>query len=213
MAVAPPSPASLDETPLELPEDQTPPPPARGASCLRLIWEVVETLLLALALYLGLNYLTARVQVHGQSMYPTFKGGEYVLVYRQAYHWGQPHRGDIVVFHPDSMRREDYIKRIIGLPGDTVRIHNGVVYINGHPIEEPYISEPPRYEGQWKVPEGYIFVLGDNRNNSRDSHVMGPVPLSTVVGKAVFVYWPWQSLGKIETPSLMPSSSATGSVQ
>ena len=212
VAVIPPSPPPVSETPLELPEDQAP-PQTRGASCLGLIWEVVQTLILALVLYLGLNYLTARVQVHGQSMYPTFKGGEYVLVYRQAYHWGQPQRGDIVVFHPDSMRREDYIKRIIGLPGDTVRIHNGVVYINGQPIEEPYINEPPRYEGQWTVPEGYIFVLGDNRNNSRDSHVMGPVPLDTVVGKAILVYWPLESLGKIKTPDLTPSTTSTGSVR
>ncbi len=210
MTVSPPPPPPVFETPLELPEDQAPRPSA-GRSCLRLIWEVIQTLLLALLMYLGLNYLTARVQVHGQSMYPTFKGGEFVLVYRQAYHWGKPQRGDIVVFHPGAMSQEDYIKRVIGLPGETVRIRNGVVYINGQPLDEPYINDPPRYEGEWTVPEGFIFVLGDNRNNSRDSHVMGPVPLDTVVGRAVFVYWPPESWGKIERPQFTTPPKMTGS--
>ncbi len=205
MTVPSPPPQQGFEAPFPPPEE-APPRPSAGRSCLQLIWEVIQTLLLALLMYLGLNYLTARVQVHGQSMYPTFKGGEFVLVYRQAYHWGQPQRGDIVVFHPDAMSREDYIKRIIGLPGETVRIANGVVYIDGHPLEEPYIAEPPHYSGQWKVPAGSIFVLGDNRNNSRDSHIMGPVPLDTVVGRAIFVYWPPESWGKIERPRFATAS-------
>ena len=194
----PPSPSPF-LTPEEIPP-AAPPRPSKARSCLRLIWEIVQTVLLTVLLYWGLNQLTARVEVHGQSMYPTFKGGEYVLVFRLAYRLGHPQRGDIVVFHPDTMSREDYIKRIIGLPGDTVRVRQGVVYVNGVPLDEPYIYEPPRYQGEWKVPPGYIFVLGDNRNNSRDSHTMGPVPLANVIGRAVFVYWPPESWGKIERP-------------
>lgn len=187
--------------PLEIPEE--PAPPTSGGwveGCLQFVRETLETLLLALVLYLALNLVTARVAVQGLSMYPTFKGGEAVLVYRWAYRWHPPQRGDIVIFHPRRFPGEEYIKRVVGLPGEEVVIRDGAVYINGQRLEEPYIAEPPRYQGRWVVPEGHIFVLGDNRNHSQDSHVFGPVALDQVVGKAVFVYWPPGAWGKIETP-------------
>jgi signal peptidase I len=89
---------------------------------------------------------------------------------------------------------------VIGLSGDTVKITNGQVLVNGNPIEEPYISAPPRYESEWQVPPESLFVLGDNRNNSSDSHNWGPVPLENVIGKALFVYWPPEEWGLIEHP-------------
>ena len=86
---------------------------------------------------------------------------------------------------------EDYIKRIIGLPGDTIKIGGGIVRVNGVPITEPYIATPPNYSGEWTVPAGNLFVLGDNRNNSADSHAWGFLPEQNVLGKALVVYWPF----------------------
>ncbi len=185
--------------------------------CLSFVWEVLQTLLLAGVLYLGINQATARVRIYGTSMYPTFKSGEFVLVYRWAYHFASPQRGDIVIFHPEAFpgaprraSQDEYIKRIIGLPGETVTVRDGRVFINNVPIEEPYIAEPPRYRGVWRVPPGQVFVLGDNRNDSTDSHVFGPVPLDRIVGRAVLVYWPpsaWRFFSPPPYPALQPTPS------
>ncbi len=157
----------------------------------RMVREIFYTLFLTAALYIALNAVTARIRVEGYSMVPTLQGGEFILVNRLAYRFGrQPHRGDIIVFRPNDNGLGDYIKRIVGLPGEEVLIQNGTVYINNRPLVEPYILERPRYNGYWLVPPGHVFVLGDNRNHSTDSHVLGPVPLERVIGQAVLVYWP-----------------------
>lgn len=197
------------------PQDGVFPPveqhPQKGRGCLRaffrFVWEIIQTLLIAGLLYLGINAVTARVRVQGMSMRPTFKSGEFVLVYRLAYRFSEPHRGDIVIFHPQAFPNaprhapeDDYIKRIIGLPGETVRVEGGKVYVNGKPLNEPYIAEPPRYHGVWHVPPGEVFVLGDNRNNSTDSHVFGPVPINRIVGRAVLVYWPPEAVRVFHRP-------------
>ncbi len=166
---------------------------SRGAGCWGFLKETLFTFVLALSLYLVINALTARVRVLGYSMVPTFQGGEYVLVWRLAYLSRLPERGDIVVFRDINGGTQEYIKRVIGLPGEEVLIQNGQVFINGEPLEEPYILERPRYQGYWQVPPGHVFVLGDNRNHSTDSHVFGPIPLERIIGKAVLVYWPPQA--------------------
>jgi signal peptidase I len=96
----------------------------------------------------------------------------------------------VIVFHFPRNLEQEYIKRVVGLPGDEVAIADQQVRVNGQLLEEPYILQPPGYSGTWIVPEGNLFVLGDNRNNSSDSHNWGPVSLEYVVGKAVLVYWP-----------------------
>ncbi len=154
------------------------------------LFDILETLLLAVLLFLGINTLTARVRVDGFSMLPTLQNGEYVLVNRLAYRFGQPERGDIIVFRFPVNPKEDLIKRVIGLPGEEVAITGGKVYINGAALDEPYIAAAPDYTTQWSVPEGYLFVLGDNRNDSADSHSWGLLPINNVVGKAVLIYWP-----------------------
>ena len=106
-------------------------------------------------------------------------------------------RGDVVVFKYPEEPDRDFIKRVIGLPGETVAVHNGVVSVNGAPLTEPYIASPPAYDGDWVVPEGQLFVLGDNRNDSRDSHQWQFLPIENVIGKAVLIYWPpeqWQAI-------------------
>ena len=110
----------------------------------------------------------------------------------------------------DEGRRVDYrliecnaaYERVIGLPGDRIAIANGVVMVNEHPLDEPYISAPPRYTGDWTVPADYLFVLGDNRNLSSDSHEWGMLPLDYVIGKAIFIYWPLSEMGTIAHVSL-----------
>lgn len=170
--------------------------------------EILETVGLAVILFLVINVISARVRVEGYSMLPTLDNGEYVLISRLSYILGGYQRGDIIVFRPPMYpdapfwqrlfglpgfadNYEDYIKRIIGLPGDTVRIANGTVYINDVPLIEPYIVAPPDYSNEWTVPEGQLFVLGDNRNNSADSHAWGFLPEENVLGKALVVYWPF----------------------
>jgi signal peptidase I len=96
----------------------------------------------------------------------------------------------VVIFHNPNDLEEDYIKRLIGKPGDVVRVESGIVFVNDVPLKEDYIADPPYYSGEWIVPQGSIFVLGDNRNQSSDSHSWGYVPLEDLVGKALVVYWP-----------------------
>ncbi len=152
--------------------------------------DVLETVLLAVVLFIVINSISARVRVDGSSMLPTLKNGEYVLVNRLAYRFGRmPEYGDIIVFS-SPVSDQDLIKRVIGLPGDQVQISNGQVYVNGQVLVEPYIAEPPIYQGQWSVPADKLFVLGDNRNDSSDSHAWGWLPIENVIGKAILIYWP-----------------------
>lgn len=173
-------------------------PVAESAGWGRFFLDVLETLLLSAALFLVINALSARVRVDGFSMLPTLQDGEFVLVNRLAYRFGTPQRGDIIVFHYPPDPKQDLIKRVIGLPGDTVSVQNGVVRVNNELLNEPYIAQPPRYTGNWVVPAGHLFVLGDNRNDSSDSHSWGMLPFENIVGKAVLIYWPFQNLQLID---------------
>ncbi len=164
----------------------------------RFFLDILETLLLSAALFLVINALSARVRVDGFSMLPTLQDGEFVLVNRLAYRFDAPQRGDIIVFHFPPDPTQDLIKRVIGLPGDTINVQGGVVFVNDEPLPEPYIAQAPFYTGSWVVPAGNLFVLGDNRNDSSDSHSWGMLPFENIVGKAVLIYWPFQNLQLID---------------
>lgn len=194
----------------QIPSKQTPdmdPQPAekknKRSSCVGFIVDAVETILLALVLFLVINTLSARVLVQNISMLPTLQPGEFLLVNRVAYKLGSPRVGDIVVFHAPGLSDQDYIKRIIGRPGDTVRIENGTVYVNDLPLYEPYIADAPGYSGTWIVPDDQIFVLGDNRNNSSDSHLWGFVPTDDIVGKALLIYWPLDEIALLRRSNVV----------
>ena len=163
--------------------------------------DILETIVLAVVLYFGINALSARVRVDGFSMNPTLQNGEYILVNKLAYKTGQPTRGDIIVFRLPGDESQDLIKRVIGLPGDTIHVSDGIVTINGTKLNEPYIAQNPLYSGEWIVPEGNLFVLGDNRNDSRDSHQWGMLPFENIIGKSVVIYWPpadWKVINHTE---------------
>jgi signal peptidase I len=165
----------------------------------RAVMDVLETLILAGILFLLINAVTARIRVDGSSMEPTLHHGQFVMVNKLAYRIGEPSRGDVIVFHYPVDPQQEYIKRVIGLPGDRVEVIDKKVFVNDLLIQEPYIAAAPNYgPGSWVVPENALFVLGDNRNNSSDSHTWGTVPLEYVVGKAVVVYWPPLQWGWIE---------------
>jgi signal peptidase I len=186
------------------------------------VQEILETLGLAVLLFLVINIISARVRVDGFSMRPTLDDGEFVLINRLAYQFGSFQHGDIIVFRPPMypeasfFRRllglpnisddyEDYIKRIVGLPGDTVAIKNRTVYINDIPMSESYIAATPDYSGEWTVPEGNLFVLGDNRNNSADSHAWGFLPEQNVLGKALVIYWPFEDWKLLKSNLAVPA--------
>ena len=170
----------------------------------RIVLDILETLILAVVLYFGINAVSVRVRVDGFSMNPTLQDGEYILVNRLAYKIGNPVRGDIVVFSFPMDPKQDLIKRVIGLPGETISVQDGKVLVNGVPLDEPYIAAPPIYNNTWVVPEGQLFVLGDNRNESKDSHEWGMLPLENVVGRAILIYWPppeWQVINHLAEAS------------
>jgi signal peptidase I len=161
-----------------------------------LLREMLETFLLAIVLFLVVNTITSRYEVQSLSMEPTLHEGEYLIVSKISYWFRQPHRGDIVVLDPPLGRSEiPYIKRVVGLPGEEVEVREGRVWINGTALNEPYISGPLTYSGKWTVGEGEYFVLGDNRNNSSDSHAWGVLPKENILGNAVFRYWPLEKWG------------------
>ncbi|MGH2536754.1 MAG: signal peptidase I [Candidatus Promineifilaceae bacterium] len=167
---------------------ETRPRPRRQPSA-NLLREIVETLLLMAFMMWLVNTATGRFRIEGYSMLPTLKEGEYVIINKLAYHLDEPERGDIIVLHFPNDRSRDFIKRVVGLPGDQVQVQDGVVRVNGRVLDEPYINAQPSYDGSWQVPAGEYFVLGDNRNNSSDSHNWQFLPRQDIVGKAWVIYW------------------------
>jgi len=136
--------------------------------------------------------------VVGRSMEPNFQEGQRLLVSKVAYKFGEPEIGDVIIFHPPTSSQQDYIKRVIALPGDTVEIKSGTIYVNGSPLSEPYINDPPRYTyPQQQIPADHYFVLGDNRNNSNDSHTGWLLPRENIIGEAWLSIWPPSEWGTI----------------
>lgn len=153
--------------------------------------ELLEVILLTLILFFTLRAVLLNFRISGSSMLPTLHDGEYVFVYRLAYWRHPPKRGDIIVFRYPLNPKRTLIKRVIGLPGETVSVHNGQVYINGKPLPEDYILSSPRYTAApVTVGPDEVYVLGDNRNNSNDSHAWGLLKQEMIVGKAVVRFWP-----------------------
>jgi signal peptidase I len=160
--------------------------PARRSKLLR---EIVETALLTAIIFLLVNAATGRFKIDGQSMEPNLHNEEYVIVDKVTYLFGTPQRGDVVVFFLEGQPK-DYIKRVIGLPGETIEMSDGTVYVDGQPLAEPYVlSSATAYRARQLGADEY-FVMGDNRGNSSDSRAFGPIQLGNIVGRAWIVYWP-----------------------
>lgn len=168
--------------------------------------EGLQTIGLSVVLALGIRHFVAEARyIPSGSMEPTLQINDRLMIEKITYRFEDPQREDIVVFwppqdlFPPGRRRDAFIKRVIGLPGDTVEIKNGEVLINGAALEEDYIKAPPDYEwGPETVPENAYLVLGDNRNSSYDSHVWGYLPEENIIGRAVVRFWPPGRLGRLD---------------
>jgi signal peptidase I len=161
--------------------------------------EILDTVVLIGAIYALVNLSSARYMVQGQSMFPNFDDNQVLYVSRLNYMLGQPERMDIVVFHYPLDLAEDYIKRVIGVPGDVVELRDTQVYVNAVPLDEPYINEACAptscRDNVWNLGPDEFFVMGDNRNHSSDSRVFGPVKRELLVGEVLVRYWPPQAWG------------------
>jgi signal peptidase I len=167
--------------------------------------ELVETVALTLIIFFLIRMVVQNFRIEGFSMEPTLHEGQFLIVNKLVYQLdqNQPNRGDIVVFEYPRAPDRDFIKRVIGLPGEKVEVRQGRVYINDKPLEEPFIASQPAYSwGPRVVSEEEYFVLGDNRNNSSDSHTWGFLPRKNIIGKAWLSYWPPQHWGLIPDPNL-----------
>ena len=143
-------------------------------------------------------------------MEPNLLEGQRVVVVKAVYWWGDPQRGDVVIFSAPDGSDEEYIKRVIGIPGDTVEVVNGVVYVNGFPLDEPYIERSFSYSSpKVAVPVDHYYVLGDNRNISNDSHQGWFLPRDNVIGKAWLVTWPPSAWGVVSSFPLSDQLVAT----
>ena len=173
------------------------------------LFDIIETVVVALALFVVIYLFAAQPhQVRGASMVPNFQNGEYILTDKVTYRFREPHRGDVIIFRAPKNQELDYIKRIIGLPNEQIKIEKGSIYINNKRLEESYLPTGPIYAGTYlqegqiiNIPDHEYFVLGDNRNHSSDSREWGPVPQKDIIGKAFFRYWPMNQIGLIHTPN------------
>jgi len=157
----------------------------------RLIRELIETIAFTLLIFLVIRFAAQSFRVDGESMEPGFHTDEYVLVDKVTYLFHAPERGDIIVFHYPLDTTRDFIKRVIGVPGDVVSTTSSSVIVDGQTLHEPYISVPFNFvSDKWKLGPNQFFVMGDNRNNSLDSRSWGLLDKSYIVGKVVAVYWP-----------------------
>lgn len=175
-------------------------------------WEWIKALLIAFGLAAIIRiFLFTPIVVDGISMMPTLEHGDKMIVNKIGYTLGKPDRFDIVVFH--APEKKDYIKRVIGLPGDEVEYRDDILYINGKSVEEPYldkykaeVNDGPLTEdftldekiGKHTVPEGYVFVMGDNRRKSKDSRHIGAVSIDEIIGSTKFVFWPIKDFGMVD---------------
>ncbi|MDD5082171.1 MAG: signal peptidase I [Dehalococcoidales bacterium] len=163
------------------------------------IREIVFTVVAALVIFFALQATVQSSPIVGSCMEPSLQEeGQRLLINKVIYHFHEPERGDIIVFHPPKQPASalPYIKRVIGLPGETVEVKSGNVYINGEILDEPYLKESPTYTlSPLQIPEDNYFVLGDNRNVANDSHVWGTVPRENLIGKAWLSIWPPESWG------------------
>lgn len=167
--------------------------------------EGLQTIGLSVVLALGIRHFVAEARyIPSGSMEPTLQINDRLVIEKVSYYFNPPERGDIVVFWPPDnifegqQSRDAFIKRVIGLPGDTVQVTNGTVYVNDEPLDEDYIKAEPDYEwGPETVPDDSYLVLGDNRNSSFDSHSWGFVPRENIIGKAVVRFWPPNRVGGI----------------
>jgi signal peptidase I len=192
-------------------------------------WEIAETILLALLIFLMVRGVVLNFRVDGNSMEPTLTHAEMLIINRRAYTsfdlnsilsavpgvdretedrrfiFNPPQRGDIVVFRPPGSNSDPYIKRIIGLPGDTVEVRDGSVFVNEQRLEENYVSSATYWRGgddsSLVVPEDEFFMLGDNRENSSDSRSFGTVPKDNIIGKSWLAYWPPGSIEVFPRPT------------
>jgi signal peptidase I len=154
---------------------------------------LVPAILIALLIHV---FLAQATRVYGQSMEPNLHTNQRLVIEKLSYHFHGPRRGDVVVLHDPGGSPELLIKRVIGLPGERVTITDGRVYIDGVPLDEPYLTQPTQGSGRsWIVPPLHVFVMGDNRSASRDSRVFGPVALDQIIGHAVVRYWPPEQIG------------------
>ncbi|HLC23027.1 MAG TPA: signal peptidase I [Dehalococcoidia bacterium] len=161
------------------------------------IRDILWTLLFAIVAFLVLRASVQTVRIDLPSMEPTIKPGWWIMLNKISYHFTDPKRGDIVVFDAPIDPGHDFIKRVIGLPGDTVEVKNNTVVVNGVTLQEPYVAYPPHYTlAPETIPAGQYFVLGDNRDVSIDSHYGWLVPRDKLVGKAWIVIWPPSKWGK-----------------
>lgn len=167
---------------------------------------IVVVLAILVMIYL---FIMSPQEINGASMEPNFHNGEYILTNKILYKFRSPKRGDVVIFKSPRNKEIDFIKRIIGLPGDTVMLRNNTFYVNDQPVEEPYLEpEVTIFGGSFLkegestiVPEGMYFVVGDNRPHSSDSREFGPVALEDFIGVAIFRYWPFSEMGTLPHPS------------
>ncbi|NER35290.1 MAG: signal peptidase I [Oscillatoria sp. SIO1A7] len=167
--------------------------------------EGLKTILLSAILAVGIRTFVAEARyIPSGSMLPTLEIDDRLIVDKLGYRFGDPQRGDVVVFAPTAKLeaqnfKDAFIKRVIGLPGEIIQVKGGEVYVNDRPLKENYIADRPKYEyGPVTVPEGQYLVLGDNRNNSYDSHYWGFVPRDRIIGRAVIRFWPPNRLGQLD---------------
>jgi signal peptidase I len=180
------------------------------------IIETIKVLGTALILAVGIRTFVAEARyIPSSSMEKTLLINDRLIIEKIAYHFKQPQRGDVIVFSTDDIsklqeenfKNEAFIKRVIGLPGDTVSVSDGIVYVNQKPLQEKYIAEKPNQDfGPVTVPPNHYFVMGDNRNNSYDSRFWGFVPKRDIIGRAIFRFWPLDRLGTIDTTPLYPKN-------
>lgn len=176
--------------------------------------EIAKTVAMAFCLSFGIRTFVAEARyIPSSSMEPTLQINDRLIIEKMTYRFEEPERGDVVVFGPtDALKEQNFneafIKRIIGLPNDKVVVSRGKVYVNNQLLSENYIKEDPEYDyGPVIVPEGEYLVLGDNRNNSYDSHYWGFVPKEKIIGRAFVRFWPPQRVGKITENSMYGESS------
>lgn len=175
-----------------------------------LFYEMIEVFVVSASIFVVIYlFLMQPHQVKGSSMFPTFKDGEYVLTDKVTYRTRKPIYGDVIVFRAPINENFDFIKRVIGIPGDRVMVSGGKVYVNGNPLPETYLpseytTAPGKFLQQgteYIVPEGSVFAMGDNRDHSSDSRDWGPVPDQNIIGRAFLRYWPANKMGFIVSPT------------